>query len=197
MEIQNIPADQIKPYWRNPRKNEAAIPQVKESIEKYGYLQPIVVDSKNVIIVGHTRYRAMLLMGKTEIPCVVADLPPDKAKQYRIADNKTAEVATWNEDSLIQELRELGASATELQPFFDEDISAILKGMDAPFEHVTAAQLKKQDHTLKTRFEEAVKDIGQFMIKTNCPHCGKEVIYDRRELVSMVEIAQSEGRTEM
>ena len=194
MEVINLPIDQITPYWRNPRKNEAAVPQVKASIEKFGFNQPIVLDKSHVIVVGHTRFRAMLQMGATEIPCVVVDLPADKAKQYRIADNKTAEVATWHEDSLIQELRELGASATELQPFFDENIGAILKGLDAPFESISASDIAKADQRLQHKFEESTSKNAAFMITTACPHCGQEIRYDAREIQTMIDIGAEQSK---
>jgi ParB family chromosome partitioning protein len=107
MKVQTIKLDDIKPYWRNPRKNEKAVEAVKQSIQAYGFNQPIILDTKKIIIAGHTRYKALLEMGWTEAPCVVIDLPVAKAKEYRIADNKTSELAELDMTALIPELREI------------------------------------------------------------------------------------------
>lgn len=131
MNITQKHIDEIKPYWRNPRKNEKAVEAVKESIKQYGYNSPIVVDTKNVIIAGHTRYKALRQLGYETFNVVILDIPEDKAKQYRIADNKAAEKAEWDSDLLTYELREIEElgdmvkffKAGELDKFFDiEDI---------------------------------------------------------------------------
>lgn len=83
---------EIKPYEKNPRHNDEAVELVKNSIEKFGWKVPIVVDKKGVIIAGHTRYKAALQMGIDEVPVVVADdLNAKQAKAYRLADNKVGE----------------------------------------------------------------------------------------------------------
>lgn len=109
MIIQTAPIDKIKPYANNPRHNETAVDAVAASLEQFGWQQPIVVDKKGVVIVGHTRLLAAKKLGMTEVPIKVADLPPDKAKAYRLADNRVGEIATWDEGKLGQELRELQA----------------------------------------------------------------------------------------
>lgn len=120
MNIKRVHIDLIKPYWRNPRKNEKAIESVKESIKKYGYNQPIVVDEEYVIIVGHTRCKALRELGYEEIDVIVkTDLSEDKAKQYRIADNKASEKAEWDEDLLMYELREI-ETTDDMSIFFNE-----------------------------------------------------------------------------
>lgn len=118
MNIQKLNIDLVKPYWRNPRKIEKAVEAVKQSIQKYGYNSPIIVDQKNVIIAGHVRYKALRELGYQEINCVVLDISEEKAKQYRIADNKSAEKAEWDKDSLLYELREI-EELEDMQIFFD------------------------------------------------------------------------------
>lgn len=99
--------DTIAPYWRNPRDiTSDAINAVATSIERFGYNQPIVVDTKGVIVVGHTRYAALKKLGWTEAEVVVLDIPPKKANEYRLVDNKAGEIAKWKEDELLAELRE-------------------------------------------------------------------------------------------
>lgn len=117
MDIQNIAIDKIIPYWNNVRNNSKAIKPVEESIKKFGFNQPLVVDKNLEIIVGHTRYFALLNLGYKEVPCIVADLDEEKARQYRIADNKTSEFASWDEDKLIRELRTMNVPA-DMQDFF-------------------------------------------------------------------------------
>lgn len=98
----------ITPYENNPRNNEDAVEKVAESIKEFGFQQPIVVDKDNVVIVGHTRLKAAERLGLDKVPVVIADeLTEEQAKAYRLADNKTNEIATWKFDSLNTELREL------------------------------------------------------------------------------------------
>lgn len=118
----------IKPYNKNPRINESAIDQVAQSIKEFGFRQPIVVDKKNVIIIGHTRLLAAKLLGLKKVPVIVADdLTPKKVKALRIADNKTGEFAKWDMNLLKEELNLLddiftGFSEAEMDGmFFDSD----------------------------------------------------------------------------
>ena len=98
----------VKPYANNPRDNEAAIDVVMASIREFGFRQPIVVDGDGVIVVGHTRFLAAKKLGLAKVPVHVArDLTPAQIKAYRIADNKTAELAEWNYELLPIELGEL------------------------------------------------------------------------------------------
>lgn len=131
MEVQNIAIERIIPYWNNARNNSKAIKPVEESIKKFGFNQPIVVDKNLEIICGHTRYFALMNLGYKEVPCIVVDLNEEKARQYRIADNKTSEFATWDEDKLIRELRTMNVPM-EMQDFFFEPIDQLL-GFDVNF----------------------------------------------------------------
>lgn len=119
MKLEKRNIDLVKPYWRNPRNNEKSIELVKESIRQYGYNQPIVVDKDDIIVAGHTRYKALRQLGYEEVTVVVLDLPEDKAKQYRIADNKASEQSTWNDDLLMFELREI-EELQDMSIFFQE-----------------------------------------------------------------------------
>lgn len=96
--LRKIKIDSITPYNKNPRKNDKAVPEVIKSIGKVGYRTPIIVDENNVILCGHTRYKALIQMGWTHIPFVVKydDLTDEKKQEYRIMDNKTGEIAEWD-----------------------------------------------------------------------------------------------------
>ena len=99
---------ELKPYEKNPRRNEAAVDYVAKSIEKFGFRQPIVIDKNGVIVAGHTRYKAAEKLNINTVPCVVAsDLTEQQIKAYRLADNKVAEMAGWDYDLLGEELDEL------------------------------------------------------------------------------------------
>src|SRR5260221_14705723 len=90
---------EIQPYDNNPRLNDAAVDAVAASIKAFGFRQPIVVDEPGVIIVGHTRYKAALKLGLTEVPVHVAvGLSPAQAKAYRLPDNHTPQLSGWDGD---------------------------------------------------------------------------------------------------
>jgi DNA modification methylase len=108
MQISLWPLARIQPYPGNLRNNDAAVDAIAKSIQEFGFRQPIVVDEQGVIIVGDARFKAAKKLGLTEVPVHVAvGLSPAQAKAYRLADNQTAQLATWNEDALIRELQDL------------------------------------------------------------------------------------------
>lgn len=108
MQICQINISELTPYDKNPRLNEHAVPKVVESIKQFGFKVPIVIDSNNVIVAGHTRYKAALQLGLEQVPCIVADdLTPEQIKAFRLADNKVAEFAEWDFTALNEELEAL------------------------------------------------------------------------------------------
>ena len=105
MTVQIIPLDDIKPYEKNPRKNDQAVDAVAKSIEQFGFKVPIVIDADNVIVAGHTRYKAAQKLHLEFVPCIVADdLTPAQVKAFRLADNKVSELAAWDDALLLDEL---------------------------------------------------------------------------------------------
>ncbi len=123
MKIELRPFADITPYENNPRINEGAVDAVAASLREFGFRQPIVVDTEGVIVCGHTRYKAALKLGLEKAPVHVAkDLSPAQIKAYRIADNKSGELAEWNFDLLPIELGELQAMEFDLASLgFDEE----------------------------------------------------------------------------
>jgi len=108
MRITNIKIDNIIPYENNPRHNDEAVEYVKNSIKEFGFKVPIVIDKNNVIVTGHTRYKACKELGIATIPCIRADdLTDEQIKAFRVADNSVAAVATWDYDKLEIELQDL------------------------------------------------------------------------------------------
>ena len=122
----------IKPYIKNPRK-KWDIQKVAQSIKEFGFQQPIVVDSGGTIIVGHGRYEAAKLLKLNSIPVTIADLPPEKAKAYRIADNKTNEFSEWDISLLQQEFTDLldANFDLELTGFDHDELESLITGEKA------------------------------------------------------------------
>lgn len=103
VEYRNV-AD-LNPYANNPRLNDGAVDAVAASIKEFGFKVPIVVDSDGVIVTGHTRLKAAKKLGIDTVPVIVADdLTPEQVKAFRLADNKTGELAQWDLDKLDIEL---------------------------------------------------------------------------------------------
>lgn len=105
MELVNIKLSELKPYENNPRKNDSAVDAVMESIRQCGYVAPIIVDENNVILAGHTRYKALKKLNYKEAERVVkSGLTDEQKRKYRLLDNKTNEFAEWDLDKLAEEL---------------------------------------------------------------------------------------------
>src|SRR5262245_24209277 len=108
MHVEERAVEDIKPYEGNPRHNDAAVEAVAQSIRAFGFRQPVVVDEHNVIVVGHTRYKAALKLGLKTVPVHVASgLTPAQVRAYRLADNQTATLSGWDDGLLVQELAAL------------------------------------------------------------------------------------------
>ena len=156
--LESIKLSKIQPYWRNPRdNNEEAVQKVMESIKAYGYQVPIIVDKDNVIIAGHTRFKALQrlnsedggeLFGKlTEVAVIVSDMPKKKAKEFRVVDNKTSEYSNWNIEALTLELKEF-VDPELVESFFPEiNLEAGFKDLD--FEITDEDVEKKQSYSFQ------------------------------------------------
>ena len=116
MKILNLEIKNILPYQTNPRKNDEAVNVVAKSLEEFGFQQPLVLDANNIIVVGHTRFRAAKQLGLETVPCVIADhLSSEQINAYRIMDNKSAEYASWHDGLLVQEMTSLLESNYDLE----------------------------------------------------------------------------------
>lgn len=149
MEIVNIAVDKLVPYENNPRNNTEAIQYVANSIKEFGFKVPLVIDSDNVVICGHTRLLAAKQLGLKDVPCVVADdLTEEQIKAFRLADNKVGEIATWDLNKLQLELDFLDCNMEEfgfISAMEEPDITDFL-----------------EDHESKTKEPKTVV----------CPECG-------------------------
>jgi DNA modification methylase len=132
MQIELRPLSDLRPYEANPRINDDAVDAVATSLRQFGFRQPIVVDEAGVIVCGHTRWKAAQRLGLDKVPVHVAkDLTPEQVRAYRIADNKTAELAEWDMDLLAVELGALKDLDIDLASLgFDEDELATLLAGD-------------------------------------------------------------------
>lgn len=153
MKIEELKILDIVPYENNPRNNDEAVPAVAKSIEEFGFKVPIVIDKNNVIIAGHTRLRAAESLGLKKVPCIRADdLTEEQVRAFRLADNKTAELAFWDFTKLDKELEKL------------ENIDMSEFGFDRD---------DFNEEMLEDLFTDAPeKESKPKVIK--CPHCGEE-----------------------
>jgi site-specific DNA-methyltransferase (adenine-specific) len=155
-DVQWVDVALVKPYWRNPRRNEHAAQYVAESIRRYGWTVPMLVDRDMVIIAGHTRYRAAHILGLKQVPVIVVDLLEDKARAYRIIDNRTHELSDWDLELLRQEVEALGGGEFLEYLIPDEMVGKLIPGW------------------LKEQTEEAEKALiaDQAVAEARCPYCG-------------------------
>lgn len=147
--------DELQPYENNPRSNDKAVPAVAESIRQFGFKVPIVIDGAGVIVAGHTRHKAAESLGLEHVPCIVAeDLTDEQVRAFRLADNKTGELASWDIEQLMEELGEITELDMDALGFADlEEIDIDSFFADAP---------EQPDHEQPEAEGRTVE----------CPHCG-------------------------
>lgn len=181
MQIETLALATITPYWRNPRISDKAVEAVKQSIQDYGFINPIILDKDNVIIAGHTRYRALMSLGLEYADCLVTDLTPEQAKSYRIADNKTSELAEWDKPLLIAELREV-LDLPRMRIYFpDMDLLTVLESIPLPQpgnigpSPISQATIDKKTQEAATSFQAAPQ---KALLDVNCPHCHESFAID-------------------
>jgi site-specific DNA-methyltransferase (adenine-specific) len=146
--------EEIQPYENNPRRNDAAVPYVAESIRQYGFKVPIVIDKNGVIVAGHTRYLASISLGLETVPCIVADdLTDEQVREFRLVDNKTAEFSSWDFGLLNLELEGIDFEGFDYGFTVNDDFT---------FEDMAATEEEPKEE----KSEETMV----------CPHCGKEFV---------------------
>ena len=144
MEVIDKKVAELTPYAKNPRKNDQAVNAVAASIKEFGFKVPIVIDGDGVIVAGHTRLKAALLLGLETVPCVVADdLTEDQIKAFRLADNKTAELAEWDYALLDEEIAELTDIDMSLFGFDTQIMAAAPEIQEDPEEELDIEKLEK------------------------------------------------------
>ena len=162
MNIQNIDINKLKPYSKNPRRNESAIKEVVESISQHGFNQPIVCDQYFTICVGHTRWLAAKELGITEVPVLVKEMNQKQFKAYNLADNKTHQFSEWDEELLKDMFQEDDFYLDEYTGFNDEEIDKLLTSVDAFDNEIEdkISEEKEKKYLLEIEFpdEQALKD---------------------------------------
>lgn len=159
MQVIDRPLDGIRPYEDNPRNNDDAVDKVAESIQKFGFKVPIVIDSEGIIVAGHTRYKAAQKLGLEKIPCIVADdLTDAQVRAFRLVDNKVAEFSGWNFEKLGNELESLKELELDfrMENFGFCDATQNV-GLDDMFDPAKKKPEKENEPKM-----------------TVCPYCGKE-----------------------
>jgi ParB-like chromosome segregation protein Spo0J len=161
MEIIEMDISEIKPYKDNPREiSQEAVKKVKNSISEFGNNQPIVIDQNNVIVVGHTRWKALKQLNKTKAYVIKKNFDKNKAVAYRIMDNRSGAESKWDKQLLM----------SELQVLKDNKFDLDLTGFDA---------LELKDIILdKDLFEPTDKDDQGKLdqdTKEICPECGQVI----------------------
>lgn len=174
MNIINIDLKNIKQYEKNPRKNDEAVGPVAESIKEFGFKCPIIVDKNNVIVAGHTRYKAAKQLKLKEVPCIVADdLTEEQIKAFRLADNKVGEIAEWDYNILELELDEILNIDMSL---FNFDMNSIEDNFDTDFELPDDDKSELEQMTFTLHHEQAelirysinkIEDISETFGNTN------------------------------
>jgi ParB-like chromosome segregation protein Spo0J len=152
--------DDLKPYRNNPRRNEAAVEPVSQSIKAFGFKVPLVIDRNDVVVTGHTRLLAAKKLGLEKVPCIVADdLTESQINAFRLADNKVSELSTWDWKSLRREIEDLKASSINLE-YFGFDLGSLM------------------DDDVSSYFEDAGEHSASREKKAKtvrCPYCGEPV----------------------
>ena len=201
MKVKSVKLSEIFPYYDNPRDNTNAVEPTKESIKRFGFVKPILVDKAGVIIAGHTRYVAAYQLGMEFVPVVYSDMDDEMAKKYRILDNKLAEKSSFDEDQLLEELRNMEVP-TDMQAFFFEDINQMLNfSLDSinqqaeeyggfqedysqvdeeNFEAPSNEEAGESEEVPSDEEEDPAKDLfvlkeredGSHYMKVVCPYCG-------------------------
>lgn len=143
IQIIDLPIDQIVPWDKNPRLNFGAVDAVAASIADFGMNVPIIVNSQNIVIAGHTRLLACKKLGYTSIPAVVIDhLTEEQQAAFNIADNKTASLAAWDDEKLRTIFEDLKLSDYDLSKtgFQTAEIDAIMSGWQSDIQAIEATQ---------------------------------------------------------
>jgi len=144
-QIEYVSIKAINPYTKNARlHSEEQIENIMESITKFGFNNPILIDEKNIIIAGHGRYAAAKKLELSKIPIIVlSHLTEMQKKAYILADNKIALNATWEYDLLAEEIKKLDADDFDLDVigFSDQELEGLL---DNSFSNDTNLDHKKE-----------------------------------------------------
>ena len=205
------PINEVKPYVRNPRKNEKTVKLLVDIIPKVGFNVPLVIDKNGIIVKGHARYAAAIQLGMDSVPCIVTDADEEAIKLDRIADNKISEFSEWVTDELLHEvdmlnidfdLTELGLPSVAFddipEPDFDEPSPQDDPERMEKYKKFLEEQKAKEEARLEKRIEQAEEKMTPEAVaeenkkykkywKDVCPDCGKVIFVKEGEAVWEVQ----------
>ena len=171
METKKKKISELKPYEGNARINDATVEKLVESIERYGYVVPIVVDKDNVVVTGHARLKAVKELGWKEVECLTSDLSDEKNKEFRTLDNKIQDISNWNDEYLVVELRALDYLASEFGTKVNTALTSSFGLNDDP---VTESDIQETVNKFDSIFGERVEKAQNKIVNINCEHCGSK-----------------------
>lgn len=173
MELKQYKLSELKPYENNPRRNDEAVQYVANSISEFGFKIPIVIDKNNVIVCGHTRYKAAKQLKLKSVPCIMADdLTDEQIKAFRLADNKTAEISEWD----------FGLLSAELETISDIDMSDFsfnIYGFETQQEEAEQNQEEEKENERERTYKQynlQYNDIERTVGKYQMPIIEKQII---------------------
>lgn len=202
------PTADIKPYWRNPRKNDKTVEALCKVIPEVGFNVPLVIDQQGVIVKGHARYRSAVILGIKELPCIVTDQSEEKNRLDRLSDNKISELTEWDVPELRYELDQIDFPLEDVgfdvpkTDFMDntymqiEDTSvdeeAVEKakasimssvGNSSPIKTTERDFDNTPDVEEHKEFTNVETPQNKKMLKIRCPKCGEEILIPNVEAV--------------
>lgn len=206
--------NEIRPYFKNPRKNDKTVEMLVKVIPQVGFNVPILIDKDGVIVKGHARYKAAFKLGMEEVPCVITSATPEQIALDRITDNKISELSEWLDETLMHELDSLDLgfsdiladldlrndvlesefSEVEVQKFdfdrpeaTDEEKQKIYEEMLAKKEQEAIARLERQIEKEEIKQVENQLPQKKKYIKCVCQKCG-EVFYIEANKAIIIEM---------
>ena len=206
--------NEIKPYFRNPRKNDKTVDMLVKVIPQVGFNVPILIDKNGVIVKGHARYKAAFKLGMEEVPCVITNATEEQINLDRITDNKISELSEWLDEGLAHEIDMIGLeysdilgdldlkndviesefSETELEQvdLAEPDITPeqkqkIYEEMMAKKQEEAMAQLEKEIKKAEVEQVEGTLPKPKKYIKCVCQKCG-EVFYIELDKAQIIEM---------
>lgn len=206
--------DEIKPYFKNPRKNDKTVEMLVKVIPQVGFNVPILIDKDGVIVKGHARYKAAFKLGMEQVPCVVTTATPEQINLDRITDNRISELSEWMEEGLLHELDALDVKFNDILGDLDLKTDVIENTFDEMFldeienEHpdlsdedkqkIYEEMLAKKEAEEQARIAEKIKKAEEEKIEDQLPQkkkyikcvCGKcgEVFYIELDKAIVIEM---------
>lgn len=183
MQIENMSPNDLVPYYKNPRINEDAVEKVALSIKEFGFNQPIVINQENIICAGHTRWKAAIKENIKTVPVYKKKMSEAEFIAYNLADNRTGEIATWDEDlknELINDLHEMDDSFLSATGFDDEELEVAFESIltDEEIEERKNQEAEKDNFVPEVEHEPITKRGDVWLLGDHRVMCGDSTMID-------------------